>query len=321
VSGRAPGSAAPRRGAARAATLLAAALVLMLAEPAVRAAKQVPALAARVNDLAGMIPPPARERIEARLADLERRTGAQVAVLTVESLDGDTIEALAERVFRTWGLGRRGVDDGALLVVARRERRMRIETGYGLEERLTDLRSREILDGSVRPHFRDGNFAAGIEAGVDAIARTIEGAPLPPPRRARPHGFGSPWGPVLFAALFILVVATFSVVALAAPGAAGWFLYLFLVPFYAAVPAAMFPPYGGVVAAGAWLVLFPVLRALLHTPRGKRLRARYGWVASPGASGGRWRGAGSSGGRSAGGGGGFSGGGGRAGGGGASSSW
>ena len=174
----------------------------------------------------------------------------------------------------------------------------------------------------MRPHFREGNFGAGIQAGVDAIVATVEGAALPAPRPAPSRQFGSAVGLLVFAGIFIVVIGTFSLVALTAPGAVGWFLYLFLVPFYAAFPTAMFPPYGGVIAAGAWLVLFPILRSLLHTPQGKEFRKRHGWVPSPsaGEGGGRWRsGGGFSGG--GGGGGGFSGGGGSSGGGGASSSW
>jgi len=292
-------------------------LALLLAAPAARGAKEVPFLAARVNDVAGIVPLPVRERVETKLRNLEGRTGAQVAVLTVDSLEGDPIEDYAVRVFKTWKLGRKDVNDGVLLVVARQERRMRIEVGYGLEDRLTDARSRQILDDIVRPHFRGGNFGAGVEAGVDAIAATIEGTPLPPPRRDRTRQFGSLAGLLFFMAMFTVVIGTFSVIALLAPGAAGWFLYLFLTPFYATFPSVMLPPYGGAIAAGAWLVLFPILRSVLHSPRGKRFRQRHGWVVSPATGGGgRWSSGGSSGG-----GGGFSGGGGSSGGGGASSSW
>ena len=178
-----------------------------------------------------------RERIEAKLADLEQRTGAQVAVLTVDSLEGDSIEDYAVRVFQTWKLGRKGVDDGVLFVVARQERRMRIEVGYGLEDRLTDARSRQILDDIVRPHFRAGNFAAGIEAGVDAIVAAIQGAPLPAPRRDSGNGRSArSSGSSSSRVMFLIVIGTFSVVALLTPGSAGWFLYLFLTPFYASLP-------------------------------------------------------------------------------------
>ena len=299
--------------------LLLASLALLLAAPAAWSAKEVPFLSARVNDLAGIVPPPLRERLETKLADLERRTGAQVAVLTVDSLEGDSIEDYAVRVFQTWKLGRKEVNDGVLFVVARQERRMRIEVGYGLEDRLTDARSRQILDDIVRPHFRAGNFGAGIEAGVDAIAAVIEGAPLPAPRREPARQIGSIVGILIFSVMFLVVIGTFSVLALLTPGSAGWFLYLFLTPFYAIFPSIVFPPYGGVIAAGSWLALFPIVRSMLHSPGGKKFRQRHGWVVTPSTGGGRWSSGGSSGGGSSGGG--FSGGGGSSGGGGASSSW
>jgi uncharacterized protein len=295
-------------------------LALLLAAPGAQGAKEVPFLAARTNDLANIVSTEVRERIERKLAELEQRTGAQVAVLTVDSLDGDSIEDYAVRVFQTWKLGRKDVNDGVLFVVARQERRMRIEVGYGLEGRLTDARSRQILDDIVRPHFRAGNFAAGVEAGVDAIAAVVSGAPLPAPRRDRGQQLGSIVGILVFSLMFILVIGTFSVVALLTPGSPGWFLYLFLIPFYGIFPSIIFPPWGGVIAAGSWLVGFPMLRSLLHSSGGTAFRKRHGWVVTP-SSGGRWSSGGSGGGYSGGGGGGFSGGGGSSGGGGASSSW
>ena len=115
-----------RQPGARWPFLLALAALLVAAPPA-RGAKDVPFLGGRVNDLANIVPREVRERIEAKLADLEQRTGAQIAVLTVESLEGDSIEDFAVRVFQTWKLGRKDVNDGVLFVVARQERRMRIE--------------------------------------------------------------------------------------------------------------------------------------------------------------------------------------------------
>jgi uncharacterized protein len=296
--------------------------VLLLAASGARGAKEIPFLGARVNDLANIVPPEVRERIETKLAGLEQRTGAQVAVLTVDSLEGDSIEDYAVRVFQTWKLGRKDVNDGVLFIVARQERRMRIEVGYGLEGRLTDARSRQILDDIVRPHFRAGNFGAGIEAGGDAIVAVVSGAELPAPRRDRGQQLGSIAGILVFSLMFLLVIGTFSVVALLTPGTPGWFLYLFLTPFYGIFPSIVFPPYGGLIAAGSWLVGYPILRSLLHTSGGTAFRKRHGWVMTPSStgSGGRWGGGGwSSGGSS--GGGGFSGGGGSSGGGGASSSW
>jgi uncharacterized protein len=296
---------------------LLACIALVLTASLAWGAKEVPFLAARVNDLAGLLQPAERERLETKLADLERRTGAQVAALTVDSLEGDSVEDYAVRVFQTWKLGRKDVNDGVLFVVAKQERRMRIEVGYGLEARLTDASSRQILDDIVRPQFRAGNFGAGIEAGLDAISAVIQGASLPAPKREPARQIGSVVGILVFALMFLTVIGTFSVVALLTPGTAGWFLYLFLTPFYAIFPTIVLPPYGGVVMGGAWLILFPVLRALLHSPAGTKFRKQHGWVMAPSSGGGGWSG----GGFSSGGGGGFSGGGGSSGGGGASSSW
>src|SRR5262249_9977140 len=190
------------------------------------------------------------------------RSGAQVAVLVVPSLEGESLEAYSVRVAQTWKLGRKGVDDGVLFLVARNDRKMRIEVGYGLESRITDARSREILDEQVRPRFRADDFDGGIEAGVDAIAALVEGKPLPRPAASRPRGSsGMNLLPRLFVgAIFTLVVGVHSLVAVLTPGAMGWFLYVFLMPFYAAFPSFIVPPYGGVVACGAWILLFPVLR-------------------------------------------------------------
>ncbi|PYM56963.1 MAG: methanol dehydrogenase, partial [Candidatus Rokuibacteriota bacterium] len=138
-------------------------------------ALDVPYLAGRVNDLARVLSPAARDRLEAKLRDLEQRTGAQVAVLVIPSLEGESLEAYSVRVAQTWKLGRKGVDDGVLFLVAKNDRKMRIEVGYGLEPRLTDALSRQILDDQVRPRFRNNDFDGGIEAGVDAIGAVIEG--------------------------------------------------------------------------------------------------------------------------------------------------
>ena len=294
-------------------------VALIVALVAVHAeALDLPFLAGRVNDLAGVLSSGARERLDAKLRDLETRTGAQVAVLVVPSLEGESLEDYSVRVAQTWKLGRKGIDDGVLLFVAENDRKMRIEVGYGLEPKLTDARSREILDDYVRPRFRANDFDGGIEAGVNAIAAIIEGTALPPP----PASHGSRSGgmdllPRLFmAAIFTIVVGVHSLVAVLTPGKMGWFLYLFLMPFYAAFPSFIVPPYGGVVACGAWILLFPILRYRAQ-PWSKEFKARHpglsGFAGGGGSSsGGGWSSSSS---------GGFSGGGGSFGGGGSSNSW
>jgi len=289
--------------------------IVLLAAASVAHGLAVPALNAHVNDLAQLLSPAARDRLEKKLTDLETRTGAQIAVLTVPSLEGESLESYTVKVAQTWRLGRKGVDDGVLFFVSKQDRKMRIEVGYGLESRLTDLVSRRILDERVRPRFQGGDFAGGIEAGVDAIAGVIVGEPLPAPPPARPSSIMDSLIGALFAGgIFIVVVGAFSAVALVTPGVAGWFLYAFLMPFYASFLTAFLPPYGGVIGCGAWIIGFPIVRHWLR-PGSKDFRKFHPWLAGMASGGGH---GGSGGGFS---GGGFSGGGGGFGGGGASSSW
>jgi uncharacterized protein len=149
--------------------------LLLVCSPRALAALEVPYLAGRVNDTAGMVPEDVEARLETRLAQLEQERGAQIVVLTVPSLEGDSLEDFSLRVVETWKLGRGDADDGALLLIARDDRKLRIEVGYGLEPVLTDATSRRILENVVRPRFREGDFADGIEQGVAAMIAAIEG--------------------------------------------------------------------------------------------------------------------------------------------------
>ena len=314
----------------RQAAALAAALVAILAAPTATAQREVPYLSGRVVDEADIVPDDAEARIEQRLAAWEAETGNQVAVLTVDSLEGDAIEDFSMRVAETWKIGRGGVDDGVIFVVASDDRRMRIEVGYGLEAELTDLESGRILDEIVGPRFRQGDFGGGVEAGVEAILAGVEGAELPePPPDAGPRGMPLA-GRLLGLGVFVLVIGTFSLTALATPGGGGWFLYVFLLPFYLLFPIFLVHPLAGPVMALLWLVLFPILRAILRKrgwqPKfvdttGSRRYRRGGWGGGGGGFFGGGFGGGGFGGGGGGGGGGFSGGGGSFGGGGASGSW
>jgi len=301
----------------RLAPLVAA--ILALAGSAI--AKEIPFLTGRVNDTAGMVPAEVRERVEGKLAQLEKASGAQIAVLTIASLEGEPLEEYSLKVAQTWKLGRKGVDDGALLLVARDDRKMRIEVGYGLEAKLTDIACKRILDDVVRPAFRDGDFGKGIESGVDAMIGTAQGKDvLPPPGSAARNVADIPFGPRLLATLlFVVVVGTFSFLALFSQGCQSWFLYAFLIPFYGAFLPTLWGFPGGVVALG-WLFGFPIAKLFLgKTSAGKSFMAAHpGLVAAMASSGHSGSGGGWSSGSS---GGGFSGGGGSFGGGGSSSSW
>ena len=282
--------------------------VLFVVGPA--AAKDVPYLAGRVNDSANLIPQDQRQRIEAKLTQFEQQTGDQVAVLTVDSLDGEAIEEYANKVARTWALGRKGKDNGVLLLVSKQDRKMRIEVGYGLEPVLTDLQTSIIQNEVIIPHFKQGDFGGGIEAGVDAILSTIQGKAVEPAPVQEPsggRGSGS-WPGYLIFALFALGPFLLNAIR-----SGSWIVYIVLLPILFFL-GSLFSVVAGAIAAGLWLVLFPILRLILpKRPTSGRFGGPGGWWIGPGWGGG--------GGRGGGGFGGFSGGGGSFGGGGSSSSW
>jgi uncharacterized protein len=162
---------------------LATCLVLAAAAWLVAAQAEVPVppLERRVTDLASLLSPEQREGLERRLAEFEAAKGSQLAILIVPTTAPEDIAPFAIRVAEAWKLGRRGVDDGVLLVVATEDRALRIEVGYGLEGALPDAIAKRIVADVITPHFRNGDFHGGLVAGVEAIIRVIEGEPLPEP--------------------------------------------------------------------------------------------------------------------------------------------
>lgn len=289
------------------------------------AALDVPYLSGRVNDLAGMLDQATATRIGTALKTLEDKTGDQVVVLTIPSLEGEALEDFSLRVAQTWKLGQKDRDNGVLFLIARDDRKMRIEVGYGLEPTLTDAISGRILRNIVRPAFRSGDFNGGIEEGVDAIVKTLEGEEVPSLKEPAIHvtnNFGKT--PIVvrivIGIIFLLTVGTFSVAALVSPGCSGWFMYLFLVPFWASFPSVFIHPLAGPILAVLWLVGVPIWRLLIAKTAWGKSKSK-SWAplilksGSRGWGGGGW----SSGGGFSGGG--FSGGGGSFGGGGASGGW
>lgn len=145
----------------------------------------IPALQARVTDLTNTLATEQRATIEGRLADLEARKGAQIAVLIIPTTQPEAIEQYARRVLDEWKLGRKGIDDGALLLVAKDDRAVRIETQYGLEGVIPDAIAKRIIEEQIVPRFKQGDFAGGIEAGVARMIGLVDGEPLPAPPPAR----------------------------------------------------------------------------------------------------------------------------------------
>jgi uncharacterized protein len=299
-------------------------------------AVEVPYLQGRVTDDAEILSPAAIDRIGALLADHETRTTDQVAVLTVTSLEGESIEDYALQVFEAWQLGQQGKDNGVLVVVAPRERRMRIEVGYGLEGRLTDLEAGRIIRNVMAPRFKADDYDGGIEQGVAAILAQLQDGDAKIPEASPPSASKTSksffQGPdlgiverILIGCFIFGIIGLFTVLGVVTPGV-GWFLYFFLIPFWAMFPIVVVGTTGALILLVTYLICFPIAKIILsrmpwYGKAKKDLKSKGrasigGFTLTSG--GGGWR---SSGGSFSSGGGGFSGGGGSSGGGGASGSW
>ena len=268
--------------------------------PALAAAQvPVPPLTGHIIDQTGTLTAEQKATLEQSLTGFEARKGSQLAVLMVASTAPEEVEQFALRVAEKWKLGRKKVDDGAILVVAKDNRAVRIEVGYGLEGALNDLTSKRIISETVLPRFKNQDFYGGITAGVDQIIRVVDGEPLPAASQAPAGGLGNvgQYAPILF------------VLALAVGGV--------LRATLGKVPGALVT--GGVIAVVAWFVVGALSVALVAGVIGLFFTLLSGGMGGHGF-GGYYGGMG--GGRGGGmGGGGFSGGGGGFGGGGASGRW
>jgi len=161
-------------------------VLLVAAIPSIAAAQglqPIPSLERRVTDAADILSADQEAALEEKLAEFETRKGAQIAVLAVASTAPEEIEQYSIRVVDAWKLGRKGVDDGALLIIAVEDRRLRIEVGRGLEGVLTDLTSNRIIDETITPLFRAGDYAGGVNAGIDRMIAVVDGEPLPEPEQ------------------------------------------------------------------------------------------------------------------------------------------
>lgn len=212
----------------------------------------VPPLSARVTDLTGTLTSAERSALEQKLAAFEAHKGSQIALLMVPTTQPEAIEQYSIRVVDAWKLGRAGIDDGALLLVAKDDRRMRIEVGRGLEGAIPDVIAKRIIADLMTPYFRSGDYYTGISVGLDAMVAAVQGEPLPEPKsRGRPTS-GDPGAVlpiiILGSALgafvrFLSNRAVGTLVAVAVAGVLGWAV-VGLVPGLA---AAIF---AGTLAAG-----------------------------------------------------------------------
>lgn len=270
---------------------LSAAFVLILFLPILALAAELPALTGRIVDAAGMLDASTKAELTQKLEAFEKKSSDQIVVATVTDLGGSDIESYANRLFRAWRLGQAGEDNGILLLVARADRKMRIEVGYGLEGTLTDLHSKLIIANTMVPAFRAGDYSGGISNAVDDIIMVLEGNAAELEARAKRNERQEVAEAELAELIFFAIWAAI---------------------FFGGFAMAILPPvFGRKIGPGRyrWLGMdFNYGSARRRGGGGYWGGGGGGW--SSGSGGGGWSG-----------GGGFSGGGGSSGGGGASGSW
>lgn len=232
------------------------ALILTVLVGGVALAQTFPKSQGYVNDFASLLSSQGRASLETRLSQLEKDTSAEVAVVTIKSLEGYTIEDYAVRLFENWGIGKKSKDNGVLFLIASEEREVRIEVGYGLEAVITDSRAGRILDKAVVPRFKEGNYEAGIFAGVADIEAYVRGGspPLPlednPVKRSMPSGFLTP-------ILWVLGIASIYILGFMARSKSIWLGGIWGLVIGAVLGLAV----GGLIA----IILLPLLMAGVGT--------------------------------------------------------
>ena len=215
--------------------------------PAAFAEVAVPPLVGRVVDTTGTLSASDVAAQSQRLLDFQRRKGSQIAVLIVPTTAPETIEQYSLRAAETWKIGRKRIDDGALLVIAKNDHRLRIEVGYGLEGALTDVTARRIIDEVIVPRFKAGDFTGGVGAGLARMIGVVDGEPLPSPQPEASHGPDVDWNALSSFGLFSIFGALF----------VGGFLRALLGSLVGSAAA------GGVVAVIVWFVAGSLVAAVV----------------------------------------------------------
>lgn len=280
--------------------------LLMLSAQTAPAQQAVPPLTGRVVDQAGILSPNTERTLTTMLAEHEAQTSNQIAVLTIPSLQGETIETYSIRVAETWALGTAANDNGVLLLVAVADRELRIEVGLGLEGALTDAVAGRIIRNDIVPLFRENDYESGVLVGVQSIIGVIEGT-------YSPSEASGDEIPVWFGLIFLIVPSMFALIGMFSEGSVRWFMFVFLIPFFSVSGFLLTESLKGMlIILGIYAVIYVGSQFI---PRVREIQKNVKWSSS--GSGGGW--SSSSGGWSSGGG--FSGGGGSFGGGGSSGSW
>ena len=284
-------------------------------------ATDVPYLTGRINDYAGILSDDAKQKLDQLLQQHEQETSNQIVILTLLSLDDEVLENYAYDVFNTWHLGKKSKDNGVLILISVNDKKIRIEVGYGLEGDLTDAQCSSIIRNKMAPNFRRNDYDTGVIAATESIIGAINGTYTPESDDFSDEGFEIvPFPMNIVMGIFIMsILGIFTIVGIFQKGCSSWFLFVFLIPFYATFPTFIF---GFAISSIIFVVYFfgfILLKILLGTDKGKEFlktrtpklnktfKSLETWSSKSGSSGG---------GLSSGGG--FSGGGGSSGGGGAS---
>lgn len=300
---------------------------LLLASFTGFAQKAVPELwGQRVHDEAHALKSETIDQLEKQLKAYEDSTSNQIAILIIQSLDGDVLEDYSLRVAEKWKLGQKDKDNGVLILVAIDDHKMRIEVGHGLEGVLTDAQSNRIIRNDMAPNFRRGDYDAGIVAAVDGVVKSIGGEYAAEDLPTDGSVENMTLTERIFTGLFVFgILGLFTFFAVVAQGCAGWGLYAFLIPFYAIFPWAVFLAPWPIVILILYVVGIAILKIIVSRSKwGKALSEKWKNTKGSGGSGGSsWSSGSSSWGSSSWGSSdsGFSGGGGSFGGGGSSGSW
>jgi uncharacterized protein len=239
---------------------------------------EVPYLSGRVNDYANILDNETITLLEKKLADYEKETTNQVVILIIQSLEGENLEEFSIKTAEKWKLGTKEKDNGVLLLIALDDRKLRIEVGYGLEETLTDVKCGQIIRNKITPYFKSGNYKEGIIDGVDSIISVIGGKDnldsndvqvITQNEKSSSDLLNTGmdiFTRILFGFFIFGIIGLFTFIGIFSPkGFPGWFLYFFLIPFW-----AMFP----IVVVGTKITFYIVITYLIGFPLVKILFAK-----------------------------------------------
>lgn len=272
-------------------------------------AQEIPELKGRINDYADMFSEETEKVFEEKLAELEKTDSTQIAVLSVNSLEGYSIEEFSIKTAEKWKIGQKGKDNGVILLFSKNDRKIRIEVGYGLEEKLTDLTAGRIIDNEITPRFKAGQFDEGLSRGVDSLIAVVKGT-YTADNNVQSNSKSSPLALLVILLVVIFILGKIKLVLGGITGAVAFPIMLYNFSAEASIISIiLFVPFGFIMG-----LIIPLLGTFFMLSSNGRGRRGGGFSSGSGFSGGGFGGGGFSGG-------GFSGGGGRFGGGGASGGW